>query len=1072
MLRNTIIVPLRLPRNYEPAALPKQPIDQELRIGVLPPQFDRQRSATWTTPVSWIGEIDLHTRIPQEQVFEVDRIIVNAVEPVTGALPRIFRRLFPRSTILQTPECSTCDLVFIVSTESRETANYRDVLDGIGVTISITAVGRGGVTVASFSGDGIGRHAKGLCWSKHGEARGMGTPALRDAMEQLFAKLVNDPLLDAFIDERFAARTRPSDLETTVSFDDAASFFPNGRLDAGEQARLRFSVRNQGAGSAFAVRLRLSLAANAVTLQENADVGDIPPGATRGIDVPLSAGIEVDTAEQVLRVETLEKRDYGGRPVVVQLATERLRRPTLAIADVRLEDRGSRTRGDGDGQASNGEMLEAVILVRNSGPGHAAGAELTISSTSDVEVVEPLLKVGAISVNALKEVRALFRIPITFKSSDLGMTFRVVETRGASVAIAEKVQRWSLQMKKPQVEIGFRLFDGNSPQSRGNRDGVANNNETLELVLIPSNQGRLTASDVRLNLVSSVVGLTFKPAVIEVGELPPHAEGAAYRVLLTVPRVLGGASLLQRLPLSVTIAQADFPIGEQLISLPFHQQQPDLVAAVVSQSPLMEGKSVLFTLDIRNQGPLAAEDVKADVSSDNPAVELIDAAGAPAKTVRMDIGSISPETAVGKLQFRAHVRRNVDAVGAMVKVFVSQRDFAAVAAQTALTILKEEAARISAIPPALTDVVVPRAGVPATISFQRYRDGSRLSDEAVSLVFEVQSQTPLEAVRLEHNHRRIELASSAPIRSGETDLWQYEPRVRLDYGANEFEVVVITSEGMSNSRSMTLYRDKTRGRIWLAVIGVSMYREESLGDLEFAREDAVAVHSFYRQLGVPSEQVIQLLDEQATLANIKRSLGTELVRNASNPDDMVLIYFAGHGEREVDRSSADSDGYSKYLLPHDANRGDLFGSALSMEELSRILQRLGAERVVLIIDSCFSGAAGGRTPYEPNASSRGVTSSEFLSRMADAGKGRVILTASGSHEVARESGDTRHGIFTYFLLEGLRGAADTDHDGRIDVDEIYKFVSRKVSTATGGRQNPMRKSPNLTGTVVLGGRLQ
>jgi hypothetical protein len=54
----------------------------------------------------------------------------------------------------------------------------------------------------------------------------------------------------------------------------------------------------------------------------------------------------------------------------------------------------------------------------------------------------------------------------------------------------------------------------------------------------------------------------------------------------------------------------------------------------------------------------------------------------------------------------------------------------------------------------------------------------------------------------------------------------------------------------------------------------------------------------------------------------------------------------------------------------------------------------------------------------------------------------------------------------------LRGAADIDRDGRIDVDEIYKYVSQKVSAATHGQQNPMRKSPNLTGTVILGGRLE
>ncbi|HEU4888160.1 MAG TPA: caspase family protein [Thermoanaerobaculia bacterium] len=1030
-------------------------------------------SAKWTTPVKWDGPTTLFAPIPKENIIEVDLVVVNAAEPVAKALPTIFRRLFPRSKVLPAQDCPTCDVVFVVRVESRGITDNRNNVLGVAVTISMTAVARDGATIASFLGEGFGMSTRNLYWSSRTVARGLGGPALHDAMEQLFAKVADDASLRAFAREKVAERARPSDLETTVTFDDATSFFPNGRLDAGESVRLRFRVQNHGAGPAFATRLRLTATAKAVLLPAETEVGDIPPGGAKEVDLPLSAGIDVETAQQQLRVETLEKRGYGGRPIVVQLATERLKRPELGIADVRLEDRGGLSRGDGDGRPSNGETLAAVILIRNSGAGDAVGAELTISSAPGVEVVESSLKVGAISVNAVKEIRTLLRIPVTFDGPDIGLTLRAVEIRGAAVATADGEFRWMLQTKKPQVEIGFRLFDGNSPQSRGNRDGVANNGETLEVALIPRNRGALAARGVRLALASSVVGLGVKPMNIDIGELPPGVEAAEHRVHVTVPRTLGRDEFVQRLSLHVTIAQMDFPVREQLVEFPFSVQRPELVATVANQLPLVEGKSALFALNIRNDGSLAAEAVKVNVSSDNPAVELLDGSGTPARVLGIDVGSIAAGTAVARMQLRAHIRRNVAAVAALLKVSISQRDFEEVGTQAALTILKEEPALISALPPIVPDLNVhPTATVPATVSFQGYRDGSRVAEETVSLTFEVQSQTLLEMVRLEQNHRAVELPMSVPILSTGTYVWQYELQVHLEYGVNEFEVVVITSEGVRNSRSMTLHREKPRGKVWLAVVGISNYRERSIVDLDFAKSDAVAVHSYYHELGVPNEQVIKLLDEDATLANIKRNLGTELVKQATNPDDTVLIYFAGHGEMEADRSSADSDGYSKYLLPHDADPADLFGSALSMEELSRILQRLRPERVVLIIDSCFSGAAGGRTPFEPNAAARGVITEEFLSRMANAGKGRVILTASGSREVARESRETRHGIFTYFLLEGLRGAADTDHDGRVDVDEIYKFVSQKVSSATRGQQNPMLKSPNLTGRLVLGGHLQ
>lgn len=1071
-LRNTVVVPLRLPRNYQPAAVPTRPIDEQLHVGVVLPLFDQGVSATWTTPVKWEGPGGYFEPIPKERVVEIDRVFVNAAKPVAEALPKIFRRLFSRVAILPNRHCPTCDLVFVVKTRSTNIVNSRNSIEGVKVTVSTFAVARNGVTVASFLGEGTGMQTKSIYWSTHTHARAMGEPALEHAMEQLFYRLALDSSLARFAKEKATERARPSDLQTSVGFDDASSILPNGRLDAGEQARLRLTVRNLGAGPAFAVRLRLSMAMNTIGLPAEAEVGDISPGGTKDIEVPISAGLEVDTLQQQVQVETLEKRGYGGRPVVVQLATERLKRPTLEIADVRLDDRSGRAQGDSDGRPSNGETIEAVILVRNTGLGEAVGAKLTVSSTRGVEVVEPTLTVGAIAVSAVKEVRTLLRFPITFSDADFGLTVQAVEARGASVATTEREQRWVMQMKRPQVEIGFRVFDGNSPQSRGNRDGVANNGEVIEVSLTPSNRGTLAARGVRLAIASTVAGLGIKPSTLDIGDLPPDAEGPEHRVQLTLPRAVERDHVLQRLPINVIIAQADFPVSEQLIGLPFHEQRPALVAAVASQAPLVEGKPALFAVDIRNHGRLSAEDVKADVSTDNAAVELLDANGTPARVVRLDVGSIAAESSAG-IQLRAQIRRNIAAVAGSLKVLVSQRDFPAVDTMAALTIVKEEPQIISAVPPPeAVPAAAQVAGVPATVSFQRYRDGSRLTEEAVGLAFEVQSQTRLATLRLEQNQRAIELPQTPEIRTRGGYLWQYEPRVHLDYGANEFEVVVVTSEGVRNSRSITLHRQKPQGKVWLAVVGVSDYREESITDLDYATDDAVAVHSYYRGLGVPAEQVIELLDENATLANIKRRLGTELVKHASNPDDTVLIYFAGHGVKEADGSSADADGYSKYLLPYDANPADLFGSALSMEELSRILQRLRSERVALIVDSCFSGAAGGRTPFEPNRA-RGVRiSEEFLSRIANTGKGRVILTASSSNEVAQESSAMRHGIFTYFLLEGLRGAADIDHDGRVDVDELYKFVSQKVTAATDGRQNPIRKSPNLTGMLVVGGRLQ
>ena len=135
-----------------------------------------------------------------------------------------------------------------------------------------------------------------------------------------------------------------------------------------------------------------------------------------------------------------------------------------------------------------------------------------------------------------------------------------------------------------------------------------------------------------------------------------------------------------------------------------------------------------------------------------------------------------------------------------------------------------------------------------------------------------------------------------------------------------------------------------------------------------------------------------------------------------------------------------------------------------MREVETIFDRIAAERVIFITDSCYSGATAGRT--FSTAARRAVVSDNFLSRLAE-GKGRVVLTASRASEVSEERDDLGHGVFTYYLLEGLRGKADFDADGIITVDEAYSYVSTQVPSVTGQNQHPVKKG-EVEGQLILG----
>jgi hypothetical protein len=290
---------------------------------------------------------------------------------------------------------------------------------------------------------------------------------------------------------------------------------------------------------------------------------------------------------------------------------------------------------------------------------------------------------------------------------------------------------------------------------------------------------------------------------------------------------------------------------------------------------------------------------------------------------------------------------------------------------------------------------------------------------------------------------------------------RFERQVPLAPGENRILVRATDSDGLVAERGVTVHHSASRRNVWAVVVGINQYPR--LPKLKYAVNDAQA---FYRLLTernrVPAENITLLLDGQATLRNLRSALGTGL-KGAAGTGDMVIIFFAGHGATERDSESPDGDGLEKYILTYDSDPADLFSTALPMRDIALILNRIRSERLVFLADSCYSGASGGRTVGTGGI--RANISDTFLERLAG-GRGKVIITASAANEVSVEKDDLRHGVFTYYLLEGLKGAADADHDGTVTVDEAYRYVSDRVPRATGQEQHPVKKG-SVEGSLVL-----
>jgi metacaspase-1 len=198
--------------------------------------------------------------------------------------------------------------------------------------------------------------------------------------------------------------------------------------------------------------------------------------------------------------------------------------------------------------------------------------------------------------------------------------------------------------------------------------------------------------------------------------------------------------------------------------------------------------------------------------------------------------------------------------------------------------------------------------------------------------------------------------------------------------------------------------------------------------------------------GYPESQIILLLDEQATRANIIR--GLKDLAAAAQPDETVFFFFSGHGTH---RESGPEEG--NYLVPVDWKGSDPLGSGIRSDELSTLLGEIRSDRVVVVLDACHSDGAVQLKAIEDVL--KGFTFGlgvKGLDRLAS-GIGRTVISSCREDEQSMTFIATGHSLFTNFLLEGLRGKAQDRGDGLIRVMDLFHYLSQVVPEAAATRQH-------------------
>lgn len=217
---------------------------------------------------------------------------------------------------------------------------------------------------------------------------------------------------------------------------------------------------------------------------------------------------------------------------------------------------------------------------------------------------------------------------------------------------------------------------------------------------------------------------------------------------------------------------------------------------------------------------------------------------------------------------------------------------------------------------------------------------------------------------------------------------------------------------------------------WAVVIGIEQYRE-GLPAASGAEADAKAFAAFAQQtLNVPERNIRLLLGERASKADILAILTEWLPRNVREPGNRVYVYFSGHGAPDVESGMS-------FLVPYDGNPAYLRSTALSVADLHKSLEVLQGQEVYAFLDSCFSGVgersvlAEGTRPLVP-VQKLGVSASV------------ATFSASGPRETTGAHAASGHGLFTHYLLEGLKGTADRNGDGHVSIRELETYVGEQV----------------------------
>lgn len=291
----------------------------------------------------------------------------------------------------------------------------------------------------------------------------------------------------------------------------------------------------------------------------------------------------------------------------------------------------------------------------------------------------------------------------------------------------------------------------------------------------------------------------------------------------------------------------------------------------------------------------------------------------------------------------------------------------------------------------------------------------------------------------------------------------YKKRLKLKLGKN---TVILKAEDINNNTityDFIIIRDELiqdtefsdvdypkatsnkNSNAFAVVFGIESYRNapsasNAVNDADIFREYLI------KRFGLNRENIYLRLDEQATKGEFDKVFSSNgwLYRNTSKNSD-VFIYYAGHGAPDLKTKET-------FLVPYDGDPNYASSTGFSINQLYENLSDLDVKSITLMMDACFTGSS--RDNQLILADARPV----YIDvQQGNIPSNMIVFTAASGNEISSGYSEKNHGIFTYFILKGLNGNADSNRDRKITVNEMSSYLSDNVTQQArkiGREQNP------------------